>query len=76
MKTYDTLRVNLDEPSRQSVDVKRPFSTSALVRWFFRCLSTNDKEWLKLIREDEEIKAVQDYVRPKLRKALMMSNEE
>lgn len=70
-----TMNIVLDEVSRRSAKTERPFSTSQLIKWFMKLLATNDKEWLKLVKEDKEIKAVQDYIRPKLRKALMLDED-
>lgn len=66
----EPIRVNfmLDEKSYDSAQQKRPFSTSALLRWFLKLMSSTDKEWEKLTREDEEVRIVSEYVRPRLRK--------
>lgn len=69
--------VHLDDQAQKSYEaLPRRLSFSAIVRWLLALIGTNQKEWLKLIREEGEIKEVQDYMRPKLQKALGLSIED
>lgn len=63
------------ESNKAAGMLKRPFHASALARWLFKALTTNNKEWDKLIVSDPEVKAVQDYLRPRLRHALGFDEE-
>lgn len=54
----------------QAESLPRGFSISRMVRWMINLITTSDKEWQQLIRREGEIKEFQDYIRPKLEKAL------
>jgi hypothetical protein len=67
----------LDEVSSKAVkDLPRKMSASKLLRWMLKLIHTNDKEWKLLIKHDPEIKEVQDWIRPMLRKALGLKDVE
>lgn len=63
-------RVNfmLDAESYESSRVKRPFSTSALIRFWMKILVHDQKVLNKMYKEDEEFKAILDYVEPKIKR--------
>lgn len=67
---YLKTNVVLDEMSRASIKVQRPFSNSALIRWWLKLIFTTEAQWDTLLEEDEEVKAIAHYVAPKIRKAL------
>jgi hypothetical protein len=64
------MRVNfvLDEVSHDSAKMNRPFSTSALIRFWLKVLFYSEKDLLLLKREDEEFAAILHYVMPKVKK--------
>lgn len=67
----------MDKQSKKAIaELKRPFKASALIRWLLKALTTTNKEWDKLIVSDPEVKAVQDFLRPRLRHALGFDEEE
>ncbi len=67
----------LDEDSHKVIgELPKRISASKLLRWLLKLIHTNDKEWEYLIEHDPEIKEVQDWIRPKLRKALGLRNVE
>ncbi len=67
----------LDEVSSQAVkELPRKISASKLMRWMLKLIHTNNKEWKHLIKHDPEIREVQDWIRPKLRKALGLPDVE
>lgn len=68
--------LSIDEQTRQAMqELPRPFKSSALLRWLLKALTTDNKEWDRLIKNDPEIKAVQDYVRPRLRRVLQLDEK-
>jgi hypothetical protein len=58
----------LDEDSLKSSRKKRPFSTSALVRFWLKILVHNEDELYKLKKTDEEFAAIMAYLAPKLKR--------
>lgn len=69
--------VYLDEQSMNAArELPRKANASALLRWLLKLVSTTDNEWKKLIKEDREIKEVQDYIRPMLMKALGLKDKD
>lgn len=61
-------RVNfvLDDESLQSAKKKRPFTTSALIRFWLKVLFYTDDRLFKLKKTDEEFRAIMLYTAPKL----------
>ena len=69
--------VYLDEKSAQAADeLPRKVNVSKLLRWLLKLIQTNDNEWASLMEQDAEIREVQDWIRPKLRKALGLKDVE
>lgn len=67
----------LDEVSSKAVkELPRKISASKLLRWLLKLVNTTNKEWNYLIKHDDEVKEVQDWIRPKLRKALGLPDVE
>jgi hypothetical protein len=64
--------LTLDDESHKASKNIRAFSTSALLRWLLKALTTDEKAWDRLIVRDPEIRAVQEWIRPKLLRALNM----
>jgi hypothetical protein len=63
--------VYLDEQSQKAIKtLPKPFKISALMRWLLKALTVDNREWDRLIKHDAEIKAVQDFIRPRLRHVL------
>lgn len=59
--------VYLDEESVKAADdLPRKINVSKLLRWAIKAATTDNKTWKKLIREEGEIKEVQDYLRPRV----------
>ena len=75
----DNMRTNimLDEESHKVIkELPKKMSASKLLRWLLKALNSSEKEWTYLIRHDPEIMEVQDWIRPKLRKALAQPDIE
>jgi hypothetical protein len=61
--------VYIDSDTREAMKKqKRPFTASALLRWMMKAVSTTNKEWDSLIKKDVELKAVQEYLRPRMKR--------
>lgn len=60
----------------QAESLPRGFSISRMVRWMITLITSSDKEWNEAIRREGEIKEFQDYIRPKLEKALGLKQTE
>lgn len=59
--------VYLDDESVQAAnELPRKINVSKLLRWAIKAATTDNKTWNKLIREDGEVKEVQDYLRPRI----------
>ena len=66
--------VYLDEESTKAAgDLPRKINVSKLLRWAIKAATTDFKTWKKLIREEGEIKEVQDYLRPRVIEMLGVS---
>ena len=71
------MNIYTDEQTDRFIgEMPAKMSASRVFRWMMRLISTNDKEWTVLIKENKEIKEVQAYMRPRIRKALGMKNIE
>lgn len=62
----DTMNIVLDKTSRESANKKRPFSTSALMRFWLKVLVYDEDRLFDLKKTDEEFRAILGYVSPKL----------
>ncbi len=56
------------ETKENSGELPRKISASMLFRWVIKAATTDMKTWEKLIRTDPDIKMVQEYLRPRMRK--------
>lgn len=63
---YIRANIVLDEDSYECMKQKRPFSASALIRFYLKILTKSNKELDKLKQTDEEFRAILNYVVPKL----------
>lgn len=63
-----THRVNvvLDDESYKSMKKDRPFTTSALIRFWLKVLIYSEDRLYKMKKEDEEFRAIMLYLAPKL----------
>ena len=69
--------LSINEQTKASMgDLPIRMSASKLFRWIVKLMVSDEKEWKKIIREEGEIKEVQDYIRPKLRMALGLLKED
>jgi adenine C2-methylase RlmN of 23S rRNA A2503 and tRNA A37 len=69
--------LEIDDRTQEAIwQMKKPFKASALFRWLMKALTSDNKEWDKLIKTDPEIKAVQDFIRPRLRHVLGFDETE
>lgn len=67
----------LDEESHKVIqELPKKISASKLLRWLLKMVHTNDKEWTRLIKHDPEIKEVQDWIRPRLMRALGLNEDQ
>jgi hypothetical protein len=69
--------IMLDEDSHKVIgELPRKISASKLLRWLLKLIHTNDKEWTQLIKHDPEIREVQEWIRPKVIRALGINEEQ
>lgn len=69
--------IMLDEDSHKVIgELPKRISASKLMRWMLKAVHTNDKEWKNLLRNDREIKEVQDWIRPRIMKVLGINEDQ
>lgn len=70
MKTAIRMNMIMDKESQQSARKKRPFTSSQLVRFWFKVLLYDEDRLYQMKKEDEEFRAIMLYLQPKLQALL------
>lgn len=61
----------MDEQSIEALnDLPRKMSASKVARWAIKTAALSDKEYAHLLKTDSEFREVQEYLQPRLRRAL------
>ncbi len=60
--------VYLDEAAHRSLQVRRPFTTSQLIRFWLKVLINSESELDRVRKHDEEFDAILHYVMPKIKR--------
>lgn len=69
--------VYLDDDAKNALDeLPRKVNASKLIRWMSKALTTDEKKWDRLIKEDQEIRDVQEFLRPRLMQALGINEKK